>query len=93
MTPAVEQCKAEVGWAGGPRPTLQANVLFLHPAAPEPGAFLTGLSELCARFPHWSLLQLLTEVGAQMGGGRPWEGGCASHFPWLCCAVRSLLDS
>ncbi|XP_047694367.1 caspase-14-like isoform X1 [Prionailurus viverrinus] len=30
-------------------------------AAPEPGAFLTGLSELCGRFPHWSLLQLLTE--------------------------------
>lgn len=31
-------------------------------AAPEPGAFLTGLSQLCGRFPHWSLLQLLTEV-------------------------------
>ncbi|XP_040490380.1 caspase-14-like [Ursus maritimus] len=31
-------------------------------AASEPGAFLTVLSELCGRFPHWSLLQLLTEV-------------------------------
>ncbi|XP_047569874.1 caspase-14-like isoform X2 [Lutra lutra] len=30
-------------------------------AAPEPGAFLAGLSQLCGRFPHWSLLQLLTE--------------------------------
>lgn len=63
------------GWTGGPRPTLQANVLFLHPAASEPGAFLTVLSELCGRFPHWSLLQLLTEVGApdgeSLGGGVP----------------------
>ncbi|XP_044235095.1 caspase-14-like isoform X2 [Ursus americanus] len=31
-------------------------------AASEPGAFLTVLSELCGRFPHWSLLQLLTEL-------------------------------
>ncbi|XP_032183860.1 uncharacterized protein LOC116581003 isoform X3 [Mustela erminea] len=30
-------------------------------AAPEAGAFLTGLSQLCGRFPHWSLLQLLME--------------------------------
>ncbi|XP_015414025.1 PREDICTED: caspase-14 isoform X2 [Myotis davidii] len=30
-------------------------------AAPKPGTFLTGLSELCGRCPHWSLLQLLTE--------------------------------
>ncbi|XP_029805375.1 uncharacterized protein LOC115299969 [Suricata suricatta] len=31
-------------------------------AAPQPGPFLAGLSKLCGRFPHWSLLQLLTEV-------------------------------
>ncbi|XP_036265773.1 caspase-14 isoform X2 [Pipistrellus kuhlii] len=30
-------------------------------ASPKPGTFLTGLSELCGRCPHWSLLQLLTE--------------------------------
>lgn len=32
------------------------------PAALEPGAFLAGLGELCGRRPHWSLLQLLTEL-------------------------------
>ncbi|XP_010601911.1 caspase-14 [Fukomys damarensis] len=31
-------------------------------AGPEPGAFLAGLGELCSRSPHWSLLQLLTEL-------------------------------
>ncbi|XP_008248858.2 caspase-14 isoform X1 [Oryctolagus cuniculus] len=31
-------------------------------AALEPGAFLAGLRELCGRRPHWSLLQLLTEL-------------------------------
>ncbi|XP_045398358.1 uncharacterized protein LOC123632297 [Lemur catta] len=39
----------------------------------EPGAFLAGLKELCSRFPHWSLVQLLTEVeapdGESQGGG------------------------
>nr|XP_004057200.2 caspase-14-like [Gorilla gorilla gorilla] len=28
----------------------------------EPGAFLAGLRELCGRSPHWSLVQLLTEL-------------------------------
>ena len=70
------------GWAGGPRPTFQANVLFLHPAAPEPGAFLTGLSELCGRFPHWSLLQLLTEVrGPGPGEGESLGGGLCQSLP------------
>ncbi|XP_062036321.1 uncharacterized protein LOC133750690 isoform X3 [Lepus europaeus] len=31
-------------------------------AALEPGAFLAGLRELCGCRPHWSLLQLLTEL-------------------------------
>lgn len=31
-------------------------------AAPESGPFLTSLRELCGRCPHWSLLQLLTEL-------------------------------
>lgn len=87
-----DSAKQRWGRAGGPRPTFLANVLFLHPAAPEPGAFLTGLSELCGRFPHWSLLQLLTEVRGPGLEGSSWEGGCASHFPWLCCPVLSLLD-
>lgn len=65
-----------VGWAGGPRPSLQARVLLLlHPAVPEPGAFLASLGELCGRRPHWSLLQLLTEVKAQEG--RPGRGTTA----------------
>ncbi|XP_015977758.2 uncharacterized protein LOC107498778 isoform X2 [Rousettus aegyptiacus] len=34
-------------------------------AAPKPGAFLSGLSELCGRCPHWSLLQLLTEPASE----------------------------
>ncbi|XP_023611084.1 caspase-14 [Myotis lucifugus] len=37
-------------------------------AAPKPGTFLTGLSELCGRCPHWSLLQLLTEVFCRTAG-------------------------
>ncbi|OBS82383.1 hypothetical protein A6R68_23621, partial [Neotoma lepida] len=32
-------------------------------AAWEPEAFLTGLGKICSQHPHWSLLQLLTEVG------------------------------
>ncbi|XP_050630313.1 uncharacterized protein LOC126944647 isoform X3 [Macaca thibetana thibetana] len=31
-------------------------------SALESGAFLAGLRELCGRFPHWSLVQLLTEL-------------------------------
>ncbi|KAK2509520.1 hypothetical protein MC885_004795 [Smutsia gigantea] len=54
-------------------------------AAPEPGAFLTGLGELCGRSPHWPLLQLLTEVGTPPG--EFWGGGCTGHLPWLCCAL------
>ena len=47
-------------------------LLLLHPAVPEPGAFLASLGKLCGRHPHWSLLQLLTEVKAQEG--RPERG-------------------
>ncbi|EGV93647.1 Putative caspase-14-like protein [Cricetulus griseus] len=32
------------------------------PAAWEPEAFLTGLGKICSQHPHWSLLQLLTEL-------------------------------
>lgn len=49
---------------GGGRPELHCRLVLLHPAAPESGPFLTSLRELCGRCPHWSLLQLLTEVGA-----------------------------
>ncbi|XP_052615181.1 caspase-14-like [Peromyscus californicus insignis] len=31
-------------------------------AAWEPEAFLTGLGKICSQHPHWSLLQLLTEL-------------------------------
>lgn len=40
-------------------------------AAWEPAAFLTDLGKICSQHPHWSLLQLLTEVG----GPRGREGG------------------
>lgn len=56
-----------------------SNTLILHPAAPKPGAFLTGLNELCGRCPHWSLLQLLTEVGASNGVSQ--GGGCTGCLP------------
>lgn len=56
-----------------------ANLVLFYAAAPKPGTFLTGLSELCARCPHWSLLQLLTEVGAPDGESQ--GGGCASRLP------------
>lgn len=60
--------RTEWGWAGVLRPSVQAHVLLLlHPAVPEPGAFLASLGELCGHRPHWSLLQLLTEVKAQEG--------------------------
>nr|XP_035122598.2 uncharacterized protein LOC100403233 isoform X3 [Callithrix jacchus] len=42
------------------------KVFLLLPSGPgatlEPGAFLDGLRELCSRSPHWSLVQLLTEL-------------------------------
>ncbi|XP_074237801.1 uncharacterized protein LOC101040127 isoform X1 [Saimiri boliviensis] len=50
------------GWAGEPQASLQANTVLLHSATLEPGAFLNGLRELCSRTPHWSLVQLLTEL-------------------------------
>nr|XP_035122600.2 uncharacterized protein LOC100403233 isoform X6 [Callithrix jacchus] len=47
------------------------KVFLLLPSGPgatlEPGAFLDGLRELCSRSPHWSLVQLLTEVGKPAG--------------------------
>ncbi|XP_058566674.1 uncharacterized protein LOC131501012 isoform X3 [Neofelis nebulosa] len=55
-------------------------------AAPEPGAFLTGLSELCGRFPHWSLLQLLTEVFCRTA-----EESEATYCPVLRSSLRGAL--
>lgn len=54
-------------------------LLSSTPGAPEPGAFLTGLQELCGRSPHWPLLQLLTEVGAPLGELQ--GGGCTGRLP------------
>lgn len=63
------------------RLSLQANAVLFYPAAPKPGAFLTGLGELCGRCPHWSLLQLLTEVGPQMESPREGTVPVASPEP------------
>uniref|UniRef100_A0A8B9YL08 Caspase-14-like n=1 Tax=Bos mutus grunniens TaxID=30521 RepID=A0A8B9YL08_BOSMU len=77
-----------VGWAGGPRPSLQARVLLLlHPAVPEPGAFLASLGELCGRRPHWSLLQLLTEVFSRTAE----ESAGAAYCPVLRSSLRGAL--
>ncbi|XP_047569873.1 uncharacterized protein LOC125090821 isoform X1 [Lutra lutra] len=55
-------------------------------AAPEPGAFLAGLSQLCGRFPHWSLLQLLTEVFYRTA-----KESEASYCPVLRSSLRGAL--
>lgn len=60
------------------RPSLQAPTLCLQ-AVFKPGAFFTSLGELCGRCPHWSLLQLLTEVGALDGQSQ--GAGCAGRPP------------
>ncbi|XP_036166516.1 caspase-14-like [Myotis myotis] len=58
-------------------------------AAPKPGTFLTGLSELCGRCPHWSLLQLLTEMGVfcRTAG----ESSGATYCPVLQSSLRGAL--
>lgn len=51
----------------------EASVLYTQPcgasppAAWEPEAFLMGLETICSQHPHWSLLQLLTEVRGPRG--------------------------
>lgn len=60
-----------------PRASLQANALLLHSAALESGVFLAGLRELCGRSPHWSLVQLLTEVGTLEGEAQGSGAGSA----------------
>ncbi|XP_032183858.1 uncharacterized protein LOC116581003 isoform X2 [Mustela erminea] len=55
-------------------------------AAPEAGAFLTGLSQLCGRFPHWSLLQLLMEVFYRTA-----KESEASYCPVLRSSLRGAL--
>lgn len=58
----------------------QAHVLLLlHPAVPEPGAFLASLGELCGHRPHWSLLQLLAR-GEGPGGASREETDGANVF-------------
>ncbi|ELK10741.1 Caspase-14 [Pteropus alecto] len=56
-------------------------------AAPKPGAFLTGLNELCGRCPHWSLLQLLTEVFCRTAE----EYAGATYCPVLRSSLRGAL--
>lgn len=70
---------------GGGRPELHCRLVLLHPAAPESGPFLTSLRELCGRCPHWSLLQLLTEVGAL--GPLHWLAGA---FPTYSLCPRGI---
>lgn len=53
-----------MGWGASP------------PAAWEPEAFLLHLGKICSQHPHWSLLQLLTEVG------HPEEGKAGPMSPW-----------
>lgn len=53
-----------MGWGASP------------PAAWEPEAFLLHLGKICSQHPHWSLLQLLTEVG------EPEEGKAGPMSPW-----------
>ncbi|XP_066131211.1 caspase-14-like isoform X1 [Saccopteryx bilineata] len=56
-------------------------------AAPTTGAFLTGLGELCGRHPHWSLLQLLTEVFCRTAD----ESSGATCCPVLRSSLRGAL--
>ncbi|XP_074178905.1 caspase-9 isoform X3 [Rhinolophus sinicus] len=55
--------------------------------APKPGAFLTSLGELCGRCPHWSLLQLLTEVFCRTAE----ESSGATYCPVLRSSLRGAL--
>ncbi|XP_042095678.1 uncharacterized protein LOC101120797 isoform X1 [Ovis aries] len=80
--------RIEWGWAGGLRPSVQAHVLLLlHPAVPEPGAFLASLGELCGHRPHWSLLQLLTEVFSRTAE----ESAGSAYCPVLRSSLRGAL--
>ncbi|XP_008062113.2 caspase-14 [Carlito syrichta] len=53
----------------------------------EPGAFLTGLRELCSRSPHWSLVQLLTELFHRVAEESTGSGCC----PVLHSSLRGSL--
>ncbi|XP_053410243.1 caspase-14-like isoform X3 [Nycticebus coucang] len=56
-------------------------------AAPEPGAFLAGLRELCGCFPHWSLVQLLTELFCRVAK----ESAGGTRCPILQSSLRGTL--
>ncbi|XP_047390058.1 caspase-2-like isoform X2 [Sciurus carolinensis] len=58
-----------------------------HGAAPEPGAFLDGLRELCGCCPHWSLLQLLTELFCRVAEDSTGDTSC----PFLRSSLRGAL--
>ncbi|XP_062954984.1 uncharacterized protein LOC134379768 isoform X2 [Cynocephalus volans] len=58
-----------------------------HGAAPEPGAFLAGLGELCGRSHHWSLLQLLTELFCRVAE----ESTGGTRCPILRSSLRGAL--
>lgn len=69
-TPVVGGQRRDIGQGGELGASLLAtrcSCTTFPPDAQEPGDFLTGLGEICGRCPHWSLLQLLTEVGAPEG--------------------------
>ncbi|XP_523278.4 uncharacterized protein CASP16 [Pan troglodytes] len=53
----------------------------------EPGAFLAGLRELCGRSPHWSLVQLLTELFRRMAE----ESAGGTCCPVLRSSLRGAL--
>ncbi|XP_070317209.1 uncharacterized protein [Odocoileus virginianus] len=78
----LSRCKALWG-----RPKVFLLLSSAPGAVPEPGAFLASLGELCGRHPHWSLLQLLTEVFSRTAQ----ESAGAAYCPMLRSSLRGAL--
>uniref|UniRef100_A0A4W2BKI6 Caspase family p20 domain-containing protein n=1 Tax=Bos indicus x Bos taurus TaxID=30522 RepID=A0A4W2BKI6_BOBOX len=78
----LSRCKALWG-----RPKVFLLLSSAPGAVPEPGAFLASLGELCGRRPHWSLLQLLTEVFSRTAE----ESAGAAYCPVLRSSLRGAL--
>ncbi|XP_065780251.1 uncharacterized protein [Muntiacus reevesi] len=78
----LSRCKALWG-----RPKVFLLLSSAPGAVPEPGAFLASLGELCGRHPHWSLLQLLTEVFSRTAQ----ESAGAAYCPVLRSSLRGAL--
>ncbi|XP_038183472.1 uncharacterized protein LOC119812697 isoform X1 [Arvicola amphibius] len=53
----------------------------------EPEAFLTGLGEICSHRPHWSLLQLLTELFCRVAE----ESAGDTYCPFFRTSLRGTL--